>query len=326
LMEEEGIYYFFAYPSSTAQLRFANTSSSAPSMTNGTIAFDPARSAGTIHDWRKAQEVRAGKTTLWDHCFEMPGNHLERSSTTQAAVAAGTVNHALQLAGVNDRLELYDFPGEYAKWFDGVDAGGGSQPGELQKIFPEGARVAALRMQEEAAGALVISGASTVSRLEPGRRFTLSGHPHGNGSYFVTSVRHSARIAGSSLAYSNTFTCIPLGLPYRPPRTTPRPVIAGLQSAVVVGPPGEQAFTDTYGRVKVQFHWDRTGQRDHGSSCWVRVAGLHQGTEPSGASTAQTYREAPRIGDEVLVAFLEGDPDRPVVVGTAYNPSRMPPA
>ncbi len=109
--------------------------------------------------------------------------------------------------------------------------------------------------------------------------FTLAQHPNGNGQYVLTGVRHSASATeGSKLDYQNSFTCIPLTVPYRPPRVTPRPRI-GVQTAVVVGPAGEEIYTDKYGRVKVQFHWDRQGKKDENSSCWVRVAALHAGQE-----------------------------------------------
>jgi type VI secretion system secreted protein VgrG len=119
------------------------------------------------------------------------------------------------------------------------------------------------------------------------------------------------------LRYENTFTCIPEGVPFRPARVTPRPA-AGPQTAVVVGPPGEEIFTDKYGRVKVQFYWDREGQRDEDSSCWVRVS---QPSSGSGSGVSWV----PEVDDEVIVAFEHGDPDRPVVLGAVYNPRRVPP-
>jgi type VI secretion system secreted protein VgrG len=118
--------------------------------------------------------------------------------------------------------------------------------------------------------------------------------------------------------YSNAFTCIPFGLPFRPARTTPRPFVHGSHTATVVGPSGEEIFTDKYGRVKVQFHWDREGKDDSDSSCWVRV-----GTPWAGKQWGMIH--IPRIGQEVIVDFLEGDPDQPIIVGSVYNASQMPP-
>ncbi len=122
----------------------------------------------------------------------------------------------------------------------------------------------------------------------------------------------------AELRYSASFSCIPDGLTFRPPRVTPKPMIAGTQTAVVVGPKGEEILTDKYGRVKVQFHWDRDGKNDTKSSCWVRVAQLMAGRR-WGTSFW------PRIGQEVVVAFEEGDPDRPIIVGIVYNLDQMPP-
>ena len=120
------------------------------------------------------------------------------------------------------------------------------------------------------------------------------------------------------VAYENSFTCIPAALPYRPARVTKKPVVPGAQTAVVVGPKGEELYTDKYGRVKVQFHWDREGKQDQNSSCWVRVA------QPiAGSRWGTSYW--PRIGQEVIVAFLEGDPDQPIIVGSVYNSDQMPP-
>ena len=120
------------------------------------------------------------------------------------------------------------------------------------------------------------------------------------------------------MKYENEFNCIPLALPFRPPMVTPRPMVQGTQTAVVVGPGGEEIYTDEYGRVKVQFHWDREGKNDADSSCWVRVGWNWAGKNWGAISI-------PRIGQEVVVDFQEGDPDRPIIVGSVYNTDQMPP-
>jgi len=107
-------------------------------------------------------------------------------------------------------------------------------------------------------------------------------------------------------------------IPFRPQLTTPRPIIAGPQTAIVVGPPGEEIFTDELGRVKVQFHWDRHGGFNDQSSCWVRVA-------QAGASSGFGSIQIPRVEDEVVVVFLDGNPDRPLIIGSLYNSSNTPP-
>jgi type VI secretion system secreted protein VgrG len=118
--------------------------------------------------------------------------------------------------------------------------------------------------------------------------------------------------------YSNHFSCMPRKVPYRPPRTTPRPTVQGPQTAVVVGRAGEEIYTDKYGRVKVQFHWDREGKQNENSSCWIRVS--HPWAGKGWGAVA-----IPRIGQEVIVDFLEGDPDQPIITGRVYNAEQMPP-
>ena len=138
-------------------------------------------------------------------------------------------------------------------------------------------------------------------------------------------MEHRANLEGTytsnqqaELKYANGFQAIPSALPFRPQRTTPRPTIRGTQSAVVVGPASSEIYTDKYGRVKIQFPWDREGQKDSDSSCWVRVAHIW-------ASKQFGAFGLPRIGDEVVVAFEEGDPDQPIIVGSVYNAANMPP-
>jgi type VI secretion system secreted protein VgrG len=240
------------------------------------------------------------------------------------SVVAGKVTHKLKL-GFSEQLEIYDYPGEYAQRFDGVDKGGGDQSGDLAKIFADNKRTAALRMQQEAVLGLVIEGTGTCRQFTPGYKFTLTRHFNADGPYLLTGVEHVANVTvdyrsgdTTEYRYHNRFTALPLAQPFRPQRRTPKPFVQGTQSAVVVGPPGEEIFTDRYGRVKVQFHWDRQGRYDADSSCWVRVAQVWAGKR-WGTSFW------PRIGQEVVVAFQEGDPDQPIIVGSVYNADQMPP-
>jgi type VI secretion system secreted protein VgrG len=136
-------------------------------------------------------------------------------------------------------------------------------------------------------------------------------------------VRHEARegsyfAGGTPSSYANEFEALPADTAFRAPIRTPKPLVQGPQTAIVVGPPGEEILTDKYGRVKLQFHWDRLGQRDDKSSCWVRVS-------QSWAGAGYGFMQIPRIGQEVIVDFLEGDPDRPIVTGRVYNAEQMPP-
>lgn len=323
LMEEEGIFYFFKHSQGGHTLVLADTPAGHPDVPGPRVAaFDGTGSgrnpAQAVFTWEKTQELRAGKVTLRDYNFQLPGDPLEGRATIRESVRVGQVTHMLRVGG-NDGLEMYDFPGRYAQRFDGIGPGGGEQPGELQKIFEAARQTAAIRMDEEALQSLTIEGASNCRQFTSGHRFALEQHSSANGAYVLTRVEHTVRVhdpqAGErGMQYENRFTCIPEALPYRPPRLTPRPMIAGTQTAVVVGPPGEEIFTDKYGRVKVQFHWDRDGD----SSCWIRVAQPLSGTN-------RGVFWLPEVNDEVIVAFEHGDPDRPYVLGAVFNPRRLPP-
>ena len=326
LMEEEGIFYYFEHSANSHKLVVSNQQTH-PDVPNGSSFIYEDLSGGVrkedrIYDWTKVQELRSGKVTLYDHCFELPHKHVEADKEIQDSVAVGSVTHKLKVGG-NDALELYDFPGEYAQRFDGVDPGGGDRPADVQKIFQDNKRTVELRMQQEAFPSLEIQGGSNCHQLLPGYKFALERHFNADGSYLVTTVHHAATLSayradGDEFNYDNTFTCTPVGLPFRPQRVTPKPFIQGSQTAVVVGPSGEEIFTDKYGRVKVQFHWDREGQHNASSSCWIRVATYWAGKR-WGAF------HIPRIGQEVVVDFLEGDPDSPIIVGSVYNAEQMHP-
>src|SRR5215471_6200579 len=283
LMEDEGIYYFFKHTSSGHTLVLANTPQSHPRLSPETVIYDELtggnRPEERIFVWKRSQELRPGKTTLWDHCFELPGQHLEAEKTIIETVQAGTVSHKFK-TGANDKLELYDFPGGYAARFDGVDRGGAAKSaGGVNKIFEDNRRTVDIRMQQEAAHGLHIRGFSNCPQMTSGNRFTLERHFNADGAYVLTHVEHEASMEGDyrsggkiKVEYKNSFTCIPLALPYRPPRVTEIPRVYGAQTAVVTGPAGEEIFTDKYGRIKVQLPWDRQGKLDGNTSCWVRVA------------------------------------------------------
>jgi type VI secretion system secreted protein VgrG len=330
LMEEEGIFYFFKHSDGSHTMVVANNSSSFPDLPGpSALIFEGAmggnRDEDRVIDWEKVQDLRSGKVTLWDHSFELPHEHLDADKQIQDSVTLGTVSHKMKLSE-NSSLELYDFPGEYAQRFDGVNKGGGDQPAEIQKIFQDNKRTVAIRMEEEASESVRAEGMSNVRQMTAGHKFTLQRHFNADGGpYVITELKIETSGAGEfrggvtgAFRYQNHFVAVPQALPYRPPRTTPKPVVAGSQTAVVVGPSGEEIFTDKYSRVKVQFHWDREGKKNEDSSCWIRVA-----THWAGKQWGQVH--LPRIGQEVVVDFLEGDPDQPIIVGSVYNADMMPP-
>ena len=325
LMEEEGIYYFFKHADGSHQLVVTDTANPVVSG-QANIIYEEV-SHGVVPDmritsWEKTQELRSGEYTLWDHCFELPGKHLEASQKIIDSVTAGKVTHKLNVGG-NDQLEIYDFPGGYAQRFDGIDRAGAPRPQDLKRIYEDRDRTVKVRMEQEAVASLDIRGASDCGHFAAGHKFTLQRHFDANGPYVLTGIEHEAHLSGyrsgepPEFSYENHFTCIPAALRYRPQRVTPKPVIAGIQTANVVGPEGEEIFCDKYGRVKVQFHWDREGKKDANSSCWLRVAQVWAG-KGWGAFFW------PRIGHEVVVSFEEGDPDQPLITGSVYNAENMP--
>jgi type VI secretion system secreted protein VgrG len=329
LMEEEGIFYFFKHTESGHKMIIADSSAAhidVPGLTKAKydVVEGGSPQADYIFEWRKTQSLRAAKYSLWDHTFQQPTKNLEAKDSIMASVQAGTVTHQLK-GQASEPLEIYDFPGGYAVRFDGINPSGGEQPERLQKILDDNKRTVKLRMEAEAAQSLTIHGSSGCRNFVAGHKFTLDRHFDGDGDYVLVSVTHEASIGsvyrtgstGGDMTYSNAFTCIPYQLPYRPPRRTPKPFVQGVQNALVTGPPGEEIFPDKYGRVKVQFYWDREGKKDANSSCWLRV-----GTMWAGKGWGSI--NIPRIGQEVIVAFVEGNPDEPVIVASVYNRETMP--
>lgn len=332
LMEEDGLWYFFTHTEHGHKMVIGNHGvCHLPLPLNDQIKYTDGSLDGNfeencVFDWSRSQSLTAGKYTLRDYCFEMPDKQLDASATIQPVVNVGEkLPHRLNIAG-NDKLELYEYPGEVAPRFDGIDPGGGERRGDLERIFKEQENVAKLRIEQEAQAALSLLGNSSCRNFIAGHRFSLTNHFNASGGpYVLTSVTHNAQQSGSEqtgdgvdFSYTNHFECQPITLPCRPPRHTPRPQILGVQTAVVVGPAGEEITTDKYGRVKVQFRWDRDGKKDADSSCWVRVATLWAG---QGWGTICI----PRVGQEVVVAFEDGDPNQPLIVGSVYNVDNPPP-
>ncbi len=301
LMEQYGIFYFFEHEKDKHTLVLAN-SSTVHQPCPGQAKARYELLAGGLEDedvitgWQIGQELRPGKYALTDYNFETPGTDLAVNEPSIVKV------------GGNSNYEIYDYPGEYFKKAQGED---------LVKV----------RMQEEEAAHLVASGAGTCRAFSSGYRFNLVEHyrKDTNDSYVLTEVQHVASAGasystgelGARASYSNHFTCVPQSVPYRPPRVTPRPVVQGPQTAMVVGKSGEEIWVDKYGRVKVQFHWDREGKNDENSSCWIRVSQPWAGKGWGGIWI-------PRIGQEVVIEFLEGDPDQPIISGRVYNGDSMP--
>lgn len=325
LMEEEGIYYYFEHSDGKHKLVLANTPQShrdCPSKHEIPFFLNVTRNEEdfitSVNTWRIDHKLQTGKVTFWDHNFQLPERKLEHTEVSSFSL------------GDNKQLELYDYPGGYGRKYDGIASSGGEQASELGHVEDDRRATVKNMMELLDTECKVINGKGDCCAMTPGFRFTLSNHPNAadNARYVITSVTHHAEQNPSYVSedisdqhYTNTFTCIGhgTGLPsYRPPRVTRKPLVYGSQTAIVVGPPGEEIFTDKYGRVKVQFYWDRDGQLDSTSSCWLRVS------QPWAGNKWGTVF-IPRIGMEVVIHFLEGDPDRPIITGSVYNPLAMPP-
>lgn len=338
MMEEEGIFYYFEYSENKHVMVLGNAPQTHPTVPGKVViayqSVSEEASTGEDHitELFKVQELTSNKVTLRDHTFELPHLHNAAEKEIPASVTVGKVEHKLKTE-VNEVLEVYDWPGEYAQRFDGIDSGGNEQPGEVKKISEDSKRTTDLRMKQIATGSVRIQGSGSARQMTSGHKFTLATRSQdyvatplkAEGDYVITSVRHESQLpanyrseqGGTGFRYTNSFTSIPAALPYLPPRIAQKPIVSGSQTAVVVGPPGEEIFTDKYGRIKVQFHWDRYGKNDAKSSCWVRVAQISAGRFWGALSI-------PRIGQEVVIDFLGGDPDQPICIGCVYNPDQMP--
>ncbi|MBM3786571.1 MAG: type VI secretion system tip protein VgrG [Acidobacteria bacterium] len=331
LMEEEGLFYYFVHSAGGAQMIVGDSQQSNRELPSAaTLHFDELEgereTKESIYVWEKSQSLRSGKVTLWDHTFELPHQNHASEEPIVETMAAGQTTHKLAHPE-NSTLEIYDYPGAYAQRFDGVNPSGGEQAGELTKIGGEGTRAARLRMAEEAAQGLHITARTNFIGIVPGHRFALEGHFEDDDEYVITQASIFIHQEGGYAAERTGepppppilyMDCMPKALRFVPRRVTPKPVIHGTQSAVVVGGDGDEICTDKYGRIKVQMLWDRNRSFQSSASCWVRAA-------MASAGGNWGFFTVPRVGHEVLIAFEEGDPDRPIAVGSVYNPDQMPP-
>ncbi len=305
LLEEEGVSYFFRHGRDRHTLVLADwpdALSSAPGYER--VPYYPenapaGRDREHVFEWRMTSAIRAGAVAMRDYDFAAPKKDL-------AAQCSEAPRHA------HGSKEAFAWPGGY---FD----------------LDSGTARARARLETLRGPARGVTGRGCARGLSAGFLFELENFPRAdqNGPYRVAEVTHRysnaeyetgvgglAGAAGDK--YECVFSCQRADAPMRPRRTTPRPRVLGPQTATVVGPAGEEIWTDEHGRVKVQFHWDRLGRRDENASCWIRVA------QPW-AHKGWGWQHVPRIGQEVVVLFLEGDPDRPIVAGALYNGDNAPP-
>ena len=324
IMEEEGIFYYFKHTPDAHTLIIADTPVShdpCPSKSSIDFVLENTGELETpvVYEWALDYQLQAGKIEFWDDKFQLPGKKLEAPKSSRFNDLT------------NGEIEFYDYPGGYAKRFDRVDKGGGDQEANLQKVFTDSKQVVQSAVDALDAKHKTYRGLSDCASFTAGHKVKIDKFltKDDNREYALTSLTlHCDQSPDYTSVYDeldspiqNQFECIPLGdatfPPFRPQHVTPKPTVYGPITAVVVGPAGDEIYTDKYGRVKVQFHWDREGKNDAGSSCWIRVC-----TSIAGNKWGTMF--IPRVGQEVMVAFEHGDPDQPLIIGSVYNEKSMP--
>ena len=282
LLEDAGVFYFFEHEDGKHTLVLADNSAAFKECP-GAATVD----VGTSHNWLQQntilsctleEAVIAGQCAVDDFGFETPSTDLMGSADSKKARDGS-------------KRRLYEYPSGFTK-------------------KDQAESLAKKRMEEEESSQKRLRGTSYCRAFFAGAKMTVQKHFRDdvNAAYIIAAVSHN----GTTEGYSNSFEAFAADTTFRPPRTTSRPVIAGAQTALVVGKTGEEIWTDQYGRVKVQFHWDQKGKSDENSSCWIRVAHGWAGN-----GWGQMF--LPRIGQEVVVSFLDGNPDRPLITGAVYN-------
>ncbi|WP_314385757.1 type VI secretion system Vgr family protein [Pseudomonas brenneri] len=300
LMEQEGIYYFFRHEQDRHVLVLADAygaHATVPGYTS--VPYYPKdeqqRERDHMHNWHLAQQVQPGSLELNDYDFQRPSASIDVRSAMPRPHTAGD-------------YPLYDYPGTYVK----------SEDGEHYART----RIEALQTLHEQ-----VEFSGNARGLGAGHLFSLTGFSRRDQNreyliliahYHITQERLESGGGGASAQFDSSLTCIDAQQSFRPLANTHRPIVKGPQTALVVGPKGEEIWTDQYGRVKVHFYWDRHDQSNENSSCWIRVS-------QSWAGKNWGSMQIPRIGQEVIVSFLEGDPDRPIITGRVYNAEQTVP-
>ena len=275
--------------------------------------------ATTIHSWCLGQRRAPNSGCLSDTHFELFDRKLESTTAGPATVLSGTVPLTLQ----GDPGPWEEDEISSAHYFDAVTMSGGQDPEAIPDMHNWQGRKSRIVAYSAASGTVRATAVGNCCQLMPGYSFKLTGHPSQNGAWLVTSVDHDIRVegefwsdgGGATLRAEARVECAPLVLPQYHWPLFGRPKVGSMQTAIVIGPPGQEIFTDQFGRVQVRFFWDRA---DTQSSCWVRVAQVWAGNSWGACFW-------PRVGHEVVVVFENGDPDRPLIIGSVYNATNMPP-
>ena len=299
LMEDVGMFYWHEHSDGKHLLVISDSNDGAKPTLEDRLVLSVRPDIGQIQMLQHEYVYRPGKWTLNDYDFRKPRKQLLANTPTTLDVDR-MVQH-----------EIYDWPGLYQDRDVGRDR-------------------TRLRIELEESQYHSLRGEGSTCGFDAGRVVTVIPPDGGGGhdeKYLLTEVRHRATDRSyiplqntEPARYDNSFTAVPENVPFRPERLTEKPFVRGPQSAAVTGPPGEAIYTDEYGRVKVRFHWDRNpdAKTDENSSCWLRVS-------QAWADKNFGAIHIPRVGEEVIVDFLEGDPDQPIITGRVYNGDRMAP-
>lgn len=278
LMEQEGIFFYFEHSSGKHTLILADdmdVHKKCEGLDKAKMKITSAENDENIVSCSLEKQLTSTSVTVNDYNFENP--------TMKLLTEADSGNKPV--------YKIYDYPGKYNAESDGQS-------------------IAKIRSEQFTFTSDLLYGAGNCRAFTAGYKFELTGHDRKdiNKEYVIEKLE----IRVDQDSYTNSFSAFPSTVQFRPMEITPKPKIYGTQTALVVGKSGEEIWTDEYGRIKVQFHWDREGKKDENSSCWIRVTQIWAGKNWGTLFT-------PRIGTEVIVSFLEGDPDKPIVTGTVYN-------
>jgi type VI secretion system secreted protein VgrG len=295
LFQEEGVFYYFQHEETKHTLVLADSNNACKKCTESVVFESGSQKSSGLTRWQRQQAFYSGRFECKDYNYETPDQALTTQQTSSAKLPMA------QLFG------QYHYPGLYSE----IDTG---------------KNISQHRFEAHELNHDLASGAGNYDSFTAGGKFMLENLPveTDEGNYILLEVAHHASDntylhgAQGGQSYFNEFVCSPSKINIRPMVNAVKPVIYGTQTAIVTGPSGEEIYTDDYGRVKVQFHWDRKGKKDDYSSCWVRVA-----QNWAGKNWGTLF--IPRIGQEVVVQFLEGNPDKPIIIGSVYNAEHLPP-
>lgn len=296
LMEEEGIFYYFQHTKDKHTLVLCDSPSGYYQLDEEAVRYTPIgqKHERQLSSWRHVYEFRPGKIAQKDFNFKAPDDGLITDKKSRVSFES------------NSNLEIYEYPGRYEE--DGI-----------------GDRLTKVRLEELEAEHDHVVGSGFYLSFSPGGKFKVEKHSRTSdeGKSFAlvevyTELNSNFGFGNAATVdFQNQFKCIPAETTFRALRETHKPVVEGPQTAIVVTD-GQEIVVDEHARVKVQFHWDRYGQKDVNSSCWIRVSQVHAGA-------GWGMIDIPRKDEEVIVSFLDGDPDRPIITGRVYNGNNQPP-